>query len=64
MHDCSVAAGDAWLRALVPSILGAPDFATSALFLVWDEGTSSVGGGRRVAMLPISPLVAPGFQST
>jgi acid phosphatase len=64
MHDCSIATGDAWLQTVVPAILGTPDFATSVLFLVWDEGTSSIGGGGRVPMLAISPLVVtPGFQS-
>jgi acid phosphatase len=64
MHDCPVASGDTWLSGVVPALLNTPDFATSILFLVWDEGTSTVGGGGRVAMLPISPLVKPGFQST
>jgi acid phosphatase len=64
MHDCSIATGDAWLRAVVPSILSAPDFATSVLFLLWDEGTTSVGGGGHVAMIVISPLGRSGFRST
>jgi hypothetical protein len=64
MHDCSVATGDEWLQIVVPYILDTPDFATSVLFLVWDEGTSNIGGGGRVPMLVVSPLVQPGFQST
>jgi acid phosphatase len=63
MHDCPVATGDAWLQAVVPDILNAPDFATSILFIVWDEGVTNVGGGGQVAMLAVSPLVLPGFRS-
>jgi acid phosphatase len=64
MHDCSVAMGDAWLASMVPTILATPDFNSSVLFLVWDEGTSDTGGGGQVPMLVISPLALPGFQST
>jgi hypothetical protein len=63
MHDCGVASGDAWLAAVVPQILDAPDFSTSVLFIVWDEGTTNTGGGGLVPLLVVSPLVAPGFQS-
>lgn len=62
MHDCSIATGDAWLQRTVPAILRAPDFATSVLFIVWDEGTTSVGGGGQVPLVMVSPLVAPGVQ--
>ncbi|MEN2736513.1 alkaline phosphatase family protein [Microbacterium sp. X-17] len=43
MHDCSVAAGDAWLRANVPPILASPAFTTqrSLLVVTFDEGDSS-----------------------
>ncbi len=40
MHDCSVATGDAWLAATVPSILQSPAFTTqrSLLVVTFDEG--------------------------
>ncbi|MFE4951857.1 alkaline phosphatase family protein [Leifsonia sp. NPDC056665] len=43
MHDCSVAAGDAWLRANVPPILASPAFTTqrSLLVVTFDEGDAS-----------------------
>jgi phosphatidylinositol-3-phosphatase len=62
MHDCSIATGDAWLQQWVPPIMSNPSFATSALFLVWDEGTTSIGGGGQVPLIVISPLVPPAFQ--
>jgi hypothetical protein len=51
MHDCSIAAGDTWLRTWVPKILNSrawkqngPDGgAGSVLFITFDEGVSSAG---------------------
>jgi hypothetical protein len=63
MHDCTIATGDAWLSAVVPYIINTNDFSTSVLFILWDEGTSSVGGGGVVPMLVVSPLAQKGFQS-
>ncbi|QNE36924.1 alkaline phosphatase family protein [Leifsonia shinshuensis] len=42
MHDCSVATGDAWLKANVPAILASPAFRTqrSLLVVTFDEGDS------------------------
>jgi len=64
MHDCSIGTGDAWLKALVPYIQNAPGFANSVLFIVWDEGTTTIGGGGLVPMLVVSPLAKPGYKST
>jgi hypothetical protein len=63
MHDCGVAAGDRWLSAVVPQIIGTPDFSTSVLFIVWDEGTTNVGGGGLVPLIVVSPSVH-GVRST
>ncbi len=43
MHDCSVATGDAWLRATVPGILHSPAFTRqrSLLVVTFDEGDGS-----------------------
>jgi len=42
MHDCSVADGDAWLKANVPAILASPAFTAqrSLLVVTFDEGDS------------------------
>jgi hypothetical protein len=64
MHDCSIATGDAWLKTVVPYIQNTPGFANSVLFIVWDEGTTTIGGGGLVPMLVVSPLAKPGFKST
>lgn len=63
MHDCSVSTGDAWLSSFLPTILNSSSFANSALFLVWDEGTSSTGGGGRIPLIVISPRTPAGYRS-
>ncbi|MGH2517080.1 MAG: alkaline phosphatase family protein [Ktedonobacterales bacterium] len=69
MHDCSTATGDAWLAHEVPLILASTAWKQGgALFITWDEGTSSNGccayaNGGHIATLVISPLGKPRFQS-
>jgi hypothetical protein len=63
MHSCSIATGDAFLQTFVPRITSSPAFANSALFITFDEGTSSIGGGGRVATVVISSLTRAGFTS-
>lgn len=48
MHDCSVATGDAWLAKFVPPLLRVP---RTAVFVLFDEGSSDVGGGGHVAAI-------------
>lgn len=68
MHDCSVAAGDAWLGTVLPPLLASPAWQQgSVLFIVWDEGTSNAGccgatGGGRVPLLVIAPQTAGGVR--
>ena len=63
MHDCSTATGDAFLRTFIPKILKSPAMKGSALFLTWDEGTSNLGGGGRIATVVIGPTVKRGYRS-
>ncbi len=49
MHDCSTAKGDAFLKTFIPKLLKSPAMKGSVLFLTWDEGTSDLGGGGRIA---------------
>lgn len=60
MHDCSVATGDAWLRANVVPLLGSPALAGGVVFVVFDEGSSSQGGGGNVEALALGPTVRRG----
>lgn len=66
MHDCSISTGDSFLQAFVPQILtNAAWQQPSVLFLVWDEGSTDIGGGGNVALVVVSnQLVSSGFQSS
>lgn len=46
MHDCSVATGDAWLAKFVPPLLHVP---RTAVFVLFDEGSTDARGGGHVA---------------
>ena len=47
-HDCSLAKGDAFLQAFLPSMLDSPDWSHTLLVVSFDEGTSDVNGGGNV----------------
>ena len=64
----SVAAGDAFLRAFVPRIVGSPAFTKGMLFITWDEGTTNAsarggGGGGHVPLIVVGPHVPAGLRS-
>ena len=62
MHDCGVAAGDAWLSREVPHILGSKAFQEGgALFITWDE---SEGSNVPIGFIALSPLAKPGYSGT
>ncbi|HKC77234.1 MAG TPA: alkaline phosphatase family protein [Gaiellaceae bacterium] len=60
MHDCSVATGDAWLKAHVVPLLHQRALRGGVVFVVFDEGTSNLGGGGRVEALALGPTVRRG----
>ncbi len=56
MHDCSIKTGDAWLKGFLPTILDSSAFKADGLIIItWDEGSTSIGGGGKVATIFISP---------
>jgi phosphatidylinositol-3-phosphatase len=63
MHDCSISAGDTWLRNTLPEILRSPAFITqkSLVLITWDEDDSSAN--NHVATLVIARGIPPGFRS-
>ena len=64
MHNCSVSTGDAWLKGFLPRILGSSAFASDGLIiLTFDEGSSNLGGGGKVATIVISPKARKAFVS-
>ena len=48
MHDCSIATGDHWLHNFSAPLLTVKD---TAIFIVFDEGTSNARGGGNVALI-------------
>ena len=62
MHDCSVATGDAWLKAHVVPLLHSPELRGGVVFLVFDEGTSDTGGGGHIEALALGPTVRRGSR--
>ena len=62
MHDCSVATGDAWLKAHVVPLLHSPELRGGVVFVVFDEGTSDTGGGGRIEALALGPTVRRGSR--
>jgi hypothetical protein len=64
MHDCSVATGDAWLKAHVVPLLHSRELRGGVVFVVFDEGTSDTGGGGHVEALALGPSVRRGSRFT
>jgi hypothetical protein len=61
MHDCGIAAGDAWLSREVPKILASKAYREGgALFIVWDE---SAGSNVPIGFIALSPLAKAGYAS-
>jgi phosphatidylinositol-3-phosphatase len=68
MHDCDVSTGDRWLQGFLPRILNSAAWPGSALFLLWDEGSSDAGccqvaQGGHIPMLMLSSPGKPGYVS-
>jgi phosphatidylinositol-3-phosphatase len=61
MHDCSVSVGDAWLRSQVGKFLRLPK---TVVFVVFDEGGTSIRGGGHTAALALGTAVRSGSRFT
>src|SRR5262245_15290200 len=66
MHDCPVAAGDAWLDSFLRPLLHSAAFRKGVVFVVFDESvaTDTAGGGGHVPALVLGPLVRPGSRDS
>jgi hypothetical protein len=56
MHDCSVAVGDRWLRRIVQPLLKLP---RTAIFVLFDEGSTWTRGGGHTPALVVGTAVRP-----
>ncbi|HEY6962922.1 MAG TPA: alkaline phosphatase family protein [Gaiellaceae bacterium] len=55
-HDCPLSSVDAFLGRFLPPLLSVP---RTAVFVVFDEGTTDAGGGGHVAALVLGAAVRP-----
>lgn len=56
MHDCSIGVGDRWLRSVVAPLLKLPG---TAIFVLFDEGSTSTRGGGHTPALALGTAVQP-----
>jgi phosphatidylinositol-3-phosphatase len=61
MHDCPVSVGDAWLRKLVPKLVKLPG---TAIFILFDEGTTAERGGGHIPAIVLGSAVEQGVRFT
>jgi hypothetical protein len=61
MHDCSVSAGDAWLRSQIGKFVKLPN---TVVFVVFDEGSTTSRGGGHTAALALGKAVRSGSRFT
>jgi phosphatidylinositol-3-phosphatase len=54
-HNCALSVGDKWLSRVVPLIIKSPGFASTVIFIVYDEGITNIGGGGHVACIVVGP---------
>jgi len=75
MHDGTIAQGDEWLAANLPTILNSSEYqsGSTVVFVTWDEGengssndcaTNTSDIGCHVATIVLSPSTAPGTTSS
>jgi len=62
MHDCSVAAGDAWLGRFLRPLLHSRRLARSVIFVITDEPEGDAPETDPVPALALGPLVKPGSE--
>ena len=59
-HSCPLTTADRWLRLNIVPILGSKALRGGVVFVVFDEGSSSAGGGGHVLGMALGPLVRRG----
>jgi acid phosphatase len=58
-HDCPMANADAWLAHFIKPLLS---IKRTAIFIVFDEGNSNIGGGGQVALIAAGTAIKPHSQ--
>ncbi len=64
MHDGTVAQGDLWLSQELPKIMATDAYKNNGvIFLLWDEGSGTLGPGDDPPFIVISPMAQAGMTS-
>lgn len=63
-HDCSLAQGDAFLQAFLPSVFNSPGWNNTLLIVSFDEGSSNTNGGGNVFTMIARPGLSGVTSST
>ena len=64
-HSCDLSTGDTWLSTVIPRIINSSSFSSTALFVVYDEGSGSgTNSPSHVLCILISPFAKPGYRSS
>ncbi len=66
MHDGSVQRGDSWLKAYLPLIMDGQNYKAgdTAIFVMWDEGSSNSNGVQDIPTLFVAPAIPAGTNVT
>jgi phosphatidylinositol-3-phosphatase len=59
-HDCAVSKADSWLAKFVPPLLRLP---RTAVFVIFDEGTTNQKGGGHIAALALGTAIRAHIRS-
>ncbi|TLY18135.1 MAG: hypothetical protein E6K86_00050 [Thaumarchaeota archaeon] len=63
-HSCSLSTGDSWLSTVIPRIINSSSFSSTALFVVYDEGSGSGNNSpSHVVCILVSPFAKPRYSS-
>jgi phosphatidylinositol-3-phosphatase len=54
-HSCPLATGDKWLSEFIPTIQSSPIYSSTVIIIVYDEGTTNIGGGGHVPLFVVGP---------
>lgn len=62
MHDGTVAQGDNWLNTYLSLLVAGPNYKSgdTAIFIMWDEGSSNSSDATGLATTVIAPSIPPG----
>lgn len=66
-HDCSLNVADNWLKKNIDPLLNTNMFQSDGdgvLIITFDEGTTNVNGGGRIAWVIVGPGIKGGYRST